>query len=108
MFKKKKNNVPDEEQRLRLPRRDELEMFGIITQMLGADQVRVMAEDGQERSCRIPGKLRKRVWLRENDIVIIKLWDFQKEKADVVWRYLGFQVAQLKRRGLIDKLPLQE
>jgi len=104
--KKKGQKKPEEVRKIRLPRRDELEMFGLITQMFGANQVKVFCEDQVERNCRIPGKMRKRAWMRERDIVIVKLWDFQKSKADIAWRYLGFQVEYLKKKGYLEKLPL--
>ncbi|HLC79310.1 MAG TPA: translation initiation factor eIF-1A [archaeon] len=92
--------------KIRLPRRDELEMFGVILQLHGSDQVKVLCEDGIERGCRIPGKMKKRTWLRERDIVIVRLWDFQRSKADIAWRYLGMQVEHLKKKGYLTKLPV--
>ena len=92
--------------RMRTPHRDELEQFGVVIQLMGANQIMVLCEDGKERNIRIPGKLKKRVWVRENDIVIVKLWDFQPSKGDLVWRYMGNQVEWLKRRGLLKKLPV--
>ena len=99
----------DQEQdysRTRLPRPNDLEQFCVVTKLMGSNQVRVFCEDGKERQLRIPGKMKKRVWLRENDIIIAKMWDFQPEKGDVVWRYLGNQVAWLKRKGKLEKLPV--
>ncbi len=92
--------------RVRLPDEKELEQFAIVTQLMGSNQVKALCEDGQERQFRIPGKLMKKVWIRENDIIIIKLWDFQPSKGDVVWRFLGNQSEYLKRRGYLRKLPL--
>ncbi len=110
MNKKKEGTAPNNEEesfeRVKLPKRDELEQFAIITQLMGSDQVKAMCEDGKERQFRIPGKLKKRVWLRENDFIIVRLWDFQPTKGDVVWRYLGNQVSWLKRKGYLNKLPI--
>jgi translation initiation factor 1A len=92
--------------RIRTPKRDELEQFGLVTQMMGANQIMVLCEDGEERNIRIPGKLKKRVWVRENDIVIVRLWDFQPSKGDLVWRYMGNQTEWLKRKGLLKRLPV--
>ncbi|MDD4250973.1 MAG: translation initiation factor eIF-1A [Candidatus ainarchaeum sp.] len=100
------NNEEESFERVRLPRRDDLEQFAIITQLMGTDQVKAMCEDEKERQFRIPGKLKKRVWLRENDFIIVKLWDFQPTKGDVIWRYLGNQVSWLKRKGYLNKLPI--
>jgi translation initiation factor 1A len=105
--KRKKKKFPDEENvKLRLPKEKEGEMFALALQRMGGDQIKALCADGQERSCRIPGKMRKRVWIREGDVIIIKLWDFQPSKADVVWRYLGFQVERLKRMGVVKNLPI--
>jgi len=108
-FKKKKKpgavvSPEDEVRRTKLPRRDDLEMFGVVTQRVGGTNIRIMCEDNEERICRIPGKLKKRVWMRVGDYVIVKLWDFQKSKADVVWRYTQVQAEHLKRKGYLDKL----
>lgn len=101
-----KAEIEEQIRRIRMPKRKELEMFGIVTQLLGSNNIRIMCEDTQERVCRIPGKMKKRVWMRLNDIVIVKLWDFQPSKADVVWRFMGVQREHLKNKGYLDKLPI--
>ena len=92
--------------RLKFPKRDEYEQFALVTQLMGASQVRALCEDKQERMCRIPGKMRKRVWIRVNDVVIVRLWDFQPIKADIVWRFLGNQVEWMKRKGYLKDVPV--
>jgi translation initiation factor 1A len=91
--------------RMRLPNPEELEQFAVVTQLMGSNQVKALCEDGEEKQFRIPGKLLKKVWIRENDVIIVRLWDFQPSKGDVVWRYLGNQVEWLKRNGKLHKLP---
>ncbi len=92
--------------RLRFPKREEHEQFAVVTQLMGASQIRALCEDGQERMCRIPGKMRKRVWIRVNDVVIVRLWEFQQSKADIAWRFLGNQVEWMKRKGYLKNLPV--
>ena len=92
--------------RVRTPNKNELEQLAIVIQLMGSDQVKVLCEDGLERQLRIPGRMKKKVWLRENDIIIAKIWDFQPSKGDVIWRYLGHQITWLKRNGYMDKLPV--
>ncbi|MFH1224591.1 MAG: translation initiation factor eIF-1A [Candidatus Diapherotrites archaeon] len=94
----------EEIRRIRLPHRDELEQLGIVTRLHGSDQIKVQCEDGTERMIRIPGKMRKRVWIRENDVVIVRLWDFQPIKGDVTWRYTGVQAEHLRKKGYLEKL----
>jgi len=90
--------------RQRVPNTQNLEMFGKVMQLMGVNNIQIICEDGKERICRIPGKMFKHIWLKPGDIVIIKLWDFQPTKGDVVWRYIGFQTTQLEKRGLLNEL----
>jgi len=90
--------------RLRTPNKNELEMYGVVTQMMGVNNLSIMCEDGKERICRIPGKMFKHIWIKQGDLVIVKLWDFQPTKGDVIWRYLGFQVNSLEKRGLLKEM----
>ncbi len=76
-------------------------MFGIVTAMLGAGHIKVRCEDGKERLGRIPGKMRKKIWIREGDVVIVVPWPFQPDRADIIWRYTNPQVEWLERRGYL-------
>jgi translation initiation factor 1A len=87
--------------RVRLPDRQKNEMFAIVDTMLGAGHIKVRCEDGVERLARIPGKMRKKIWIREGDIVIIVPWSFQDSRADIVWRYTIPQVEWLEKKGYL-------
>ncbi|MCL1970110.1 MAG: translation initiation factor eIF-1A [Candidatus Bathyarchaeota archaeon] len=79
------------------------EVLGVVTKLLGFDRIQVKCQDGADRLCRICGKMKRRVWIREGDIVIVAPWDFQKEtRADVVWRYTHSQADNLRRKGLLS------
>ena len=80
---------------IRLP--EEGELLGRVIKLLGSDQVLVKCTDGITRRGRIRGKLKRRIWIRDNDIVIIAPWDFKKdERGDIVWRFTLPQVDWLK------------
>ncbi len=86
--------------RLRMPK--EGEVFGIVEQMLGASKMRVRCKDDKVRICRIPGKIKRRIWIKEGDVVIIRPWMVQAdEKGDIVWRYTKPQVDRLMNQGII-------
>ncbi len=89
--------------RVRLPKAKDGELFGIADQLLGASHIKVMCADGKARMARIPGKLRKRMWIREGDLVVVKPWDFQDEKADVVHRYTKTEATYLSRKGMVPE-----
>lgn len=87
--------------RIRLPRKGEI--FGVADQLLGASRIKVVCADRKSRLGRIPGKIKKRLWIRTGDLLIVKPWVFQDEKADIIWRYTKTQAANLSRKGLIPK-----
>jgi len=92
----------DEGQRTDLRMPDEGEVFAVVTDMLGANRVRVRCADGVERTARIPGRMQKRIWIRQDDVVLVDPWDWQDEKADVVWRYEKGEADQLRREGHVE------
>ena len=85
---------------LRMP--DDGEVFAEVTDMLGANRVSVRCADGVERTARIPGRMQKRVWIREDDLVLVEPWDWQDEKADIVHRYEQSEADQLRNEGHIQ------
>ena len=87
--------------RLPLPRRARGEIFGIANQLLGAARIRVMCEDSISRMGRITGKMKKKMWIREGDLLILRPWGFQEGKADILFRYSRTQSQYLARRNLL-------
>jgi translation initiation factor 1A len=87
--------------RLPLPRRQRGEVFGIASQLLGAARIRVMCEDNTSRMGRITGKMKKKMWIREGDLLILRPWGFQEGKADILFRYSRTQAQYLARRNLL-------
>lgn len=76
-------------------------MFALASQILGGRRVTVLCEDGETRLARIPGKMRRRQWVREGDLIIVWPWDFQDAKADVKHRYTKTQAMYLSRKGVL-------
>ncbi len=96
--------MPEEEAgRVRVPQLRGGEIFGIADQLLGASRIKVMCADGKSRLGRIPGKLKKRMWIREGDLLVVKPWDFQNEKCNILHRYTKTEASYLSRRGVIPK-----
>ncbi len=88
--------------KIRLP--EEGELLGRVIKLLGSDQVLVKCMDDITRRGRIRGKLKRRIWIRDNDIVIIAPWDFKaEERGDIVWRFTLAQVDGLKNGGHIPR-----
>lgn len=79
-------------------------MFAIADQILGGRRVRSICEDGESRLARIPGKMRRRQWVREGDLIVVQPWEFQDEKANVCMRYTKTQSLYLSRKGVLPEI----
>ena len=89
--------------RVKLPRGEEV--LGILEERVGGSRAKVRCLDGKTRICRIPGRLKRRLWIRAGDILIIEPWELGgDEKGDIIYKYRPNQVTYLKKQGHLDKL----
>lgn len=99
----KQEQIQQEISRIHLPRGKET--FGVIEQRLGGSRMRARCLDGKTRICRIPGRLIRKLWVREGDIVIVEPWEFSgDEKGDIIYKYTPTQTAFLKRKGYLKQI----
>ncbi len=97
---KKKVLSEEELDRVVVPTKNDV--LGVVVKLLGFDRVMVKCQDGYERLCRIRGKMKRRVWIREGDIVLVSPWDFQSDKrGDIFWRYKHSQAEWLRKKGYL-------
>lgn len=106
---KKKYQLTQEElevARIKIPRAGEV--LGVVEMMLGADKVRANCDDGKTRICRIPGRLRKKSWIRVGDLILIQPWKVQSDKrGDIIFRYTPTQANWLKRKGYVKTISFE-
>ena len=103
MNQKNNEDIPEEQIRLRLPRRNSTELFAIAERLMGGSRMNVVCADGKARLARIPGRMKRRARVRAGDLLIIVPWDIQDDKADVVYRYTKTQSRILSRRNLLPE-----
>ncbi|MBD3171343.1 translation initiation factor eIF-1A [Candidatus Bathyarchaeota archaeon] len=81
----------------------ENDVIGIVQKLLGFDRVLVKCQDGHVRTCRIRGKMKRRTWIREGDVVLVSPWEFQSdERGEIFHRYTQNQVDDLRRKGILQ------
>jgi translation initiation factor 1A len=86
--------------RVRLPRGKEV--IGIITQRVGGSRMQISCMDGKTRNCRVPGRLKRELWLREGDAVIVEPWEFEGDtRGDIIFKYSKNEAEKLRRDGLL-------
>jgi len=88
--------------KVKLPTRNE--QFAVVIEMSGGSRFKALCEDGNTRMVRIGGRFKKRMWVRPNDLILIKPWVVQAEtKADLVHRYLPTQRNWVINRGILPQ-----
>ena len=78
------------------------DVLGIVIKNYGQTRMNIKCQDGETRICRVRGKMKKRRWVREGDVVLISPWDFQStEKGDIIFRYTANQAHWLREKGYL-------
>lgn len=88
--------------RVKIPRGNEV--IGIVEQRVGANRMIVKCLDEKTRNCRIPGSLRRNLWIRPGDTIIIKPWEFDGDtRGDIIFKYTPASIDWLKKNGYIKE-----
>ncbi len=96
--------------RVKLPNRRIGEMFARVVEIYGNERMGVFCADGKHRIGRIRGKIKKRVWIRKGDLVVINPWDWETpvkgkmEKCEISWRYYRSEITWLDRKNIIPDI----
>ena len=110
-MKYKKNYTASTEEtvvasRVRFPKGKE--MFGMIESRLGYGRMNIICGDGKVRIGAVPGKYKRRLWLREGDIVIIEPWEYEGDrKGNVTYKYRKSHVEFLRNNNHLKCLETE-
>lgn len=86
--------------RVKLPGRGE--MFAWVTEMSGSGRMKTRCQDGKDRMIRIPGKLKKKIWVKAGDLIVVTPWEIEGDsKGDLIWKYTKPQVEWLSKNGYL-------
>jgi translation initiation factor 1A len=99
--RKSKNDTATTKRELTL--RDEGQEYAVVLKMLGDGRLTAACNDGKERLGIIRGAMRKRVYIRVDDFILLGLREFQDDKADVIHKYSPEEVRSLKKMGQISE-----
>ncbi|MEM0107109.1 MAG: hypothetical protein QXD11_01650 [Candidatus Micrarchaeaceae archaeon] len=78
--------MQDNDEEVRYPKGKEV--VGVVTRIMGAGRFMVSCSDGKDRLCTIPGRFRRKFWIKINDVVLVEPWVVQgDEKGDIILRY---------------------
>lgn len=83
------------------------QVLGIVESRLGFGKMRVVCTDKKVRICRVPGKFKRKIWLKDGDIVLVEPWEFEgDEKGDIIVKYRPAQAGWLRSKGLLKELGM--
>ncbi|KAK0530301.1 Translation initiation factor 1A [Tilletia horrida] len=89
----------NENEKRELVFKEEGQEYAQVIKMLGNGRLEAQCFDGEKRLAHIRGKLRKKVWIGQGDIILLSLRDFQDDKADVIQKYSSDEARSLKQYG---------
>jgi len=99
----RQDQIQEEIRRIKLPRGREV--FGVVQQRVGGSRMIVQCLDAKTRNCKIPGRLKRRLWVRAGDIIIVEPWEFDGDrKGNVMFKYRPTQVKWLKQKGYLKAI----
>ena len=99
--KKQKQEQAKKKIRVKLPKGKEI--LGTIVNRHGGNKMNVSCLDGKSRNCRVPGRLKRYLWLRPGDIVLIQPWELDNTKGDILFKYPSSQILWLKKNGYLKE-----
>ncbi|KAK7710551.1 Translation initiation factor 1A [Botryosphaeria dothidea] len=79
--------------------KEEGQEYAQVVKMLGNGRLEAQCFDGEKRLAHIRGKMRKKVWINQGDIILLSLRDYQDEKGDVILKYNADEARSLKAYG---------
>jgi len=94
--KYKKNKKDTITNKVLIKRTTDSELYGRVTKICGSGRFMILCTDGIERLGIIRGKLRKRMWIVLNNIVLVDIWQFQDSKCSIVHVYDESQIDSLR------------
>jgi len=96
---------PEQTGPIRVKTPGEGQILGVIEERLGNRRSKVRCSDENIRICRIPGRVRRRMWTREGDIVLVEPWSVQTDvRGDLIMTYSKPQIDLLQKKGFLDWL----
>eukprot|EP01065_Artemidia_motanka_P030458 TRINITY_DN3648_c0_g1_i1.p1 TRINITY_DN3648_c0_g1~~TRINITY_DN3648_c0_g1_i1.p1 ORF type:complete len:204 (+),score=105.50 TRINITY_DN3648_c0_g1_i1:119-730(+) len=106
---RKRGTNKNEPEKRELTTKEEGQEYAQVLKMLGNGRLEVHCFDGHKRLAIIRGKLRKKQWMRAQDIILVGIRDFQDGKCDVIGKYNQDEARQLiKMKEIPDTCKINE
>ena len=85
--------------KVRFPKGDQF--IGVVEKRLGGSRMNVRSVNGEDILARVPGRVKKYLWIREGDIVLLEPWELDKDKADLIYKYKPNEIKVLMKKNML-------
>lgn len=85
--------------------------YAIVIQRLGGNRLLVKSivnKNIKEVQAVIPGSFRKKVWMKDGDLILIQSRSFNDSQYDVIHKYSESEEKELKKTGALEQLYEKE
>ncbi|KAK5998786.1 Eukaryotic translation initiation factor 4C [Cladobotryum mycophilum] len=96
---RRRGTKEDDQSHRELVFKEDGQEYAQVIKMLGNGRLEAQCFDGTKRLGNIRGKMRKKVWINQGDIILLSLRDFQDDKGDVILKYTADEARSLKSYG---------
>ncbi len=97
--KKNKGSKKETDVKRDLEYKEHMEEYAKVVGLLGDRKLTVVLPDSSESMAIIPGKFRKRLWIKVGDVILVSVREFQDNKLDVLYKYTDKEVVELARHA---------
>jgi len=77
-------------------------MYAVVAKALGGSRMEVNCQDENLRMARIPGSKKRRMGrIRIGRLLIVKPWEIQDDKADIIYHYRNTETKILIKKDIL-------
>ena len=98
---KRNKNIAQENKNTRFKDENESQEYAQITKALGNCRFEVLCFDGKTRLATMCGKMRKRVFVNQGELVLVSLRDWQDNKCDIIDKYNDNDIQKFRQKKLL-------
>ena len=99
--KKKLNDLKDQvPTKVKFPKGNQF--VGVVEKRLGGSRMNIKTMNGETILARVPGRVKKYLWIREGDVVLLEPWELDKDKADLIYKFKPNEIRVLKNKGILS------
>ena len=98
---KRNKNIAQENRNTRFKDEDESQEYAQITSALGNCRFDVLCFDGKSRLAIMCGKMKKRVFVNQGELVLVSLRELQDSKCDIIHKYNDSDIQKFRQKKMI-------